>query len=72
MVRPAANRDNARELKRRPSIFRALTGVRGDITLVHPAARSLYNLEAILAQPIRVTLLAELVMLEIQGETRRG
>ncbi len=52
--------------------FSTLTGAGGDIAPVHPVARSLYNLEAILGQLYPATLLARLVTLEIEGETKRG
>jgi hypothetical protein len=43
----------------------------GDITPVHPLARSLTNLEAMVGQLYPATLLARLVTLEIEGETKR-
>jgi hypothetical protein len=43
----------------------------GDITPVHPLARSLTNLEAMVGQLYPATLLARLVTLEIDDETRR-
>jgi len=51
--------------------FGTLTGAGGDITPVHPLARSLFNVEAILGQLYPATLLARLVTLEIEGESRR-
>jgi hypothetical protein len=48
--------------------FGTLTGAGSDITPVHPVARSLVNLEAILGQLYPATLLARLVTLEIEGE----
>jgi hypothetical protein len=50
--------------------FGTLTGAGGDITPVHPVARSLSNLEAILGQLYPATLLARLVTLEIEDEAR--
>lgn len=50
--------------------FGTLTGAGGDITPVHPMARSLFNLEAILGQLYPATLLARLVTLELEGERR--
>jgi hypothetical protein len=52
--------------------FSTLTGSGGDITPVHPVARSLFNMETILGQLYPATLLARLVTLEIEGETKRG
>ena len=56
--------------------FVTLTSVGyGDIVPVHPLARSLCNLEAIIGQLYPATLLARLVSLEIEGRTltsRRG
>jgi hypothetical protein len=43
----------------------------GDISPVHPIARSLVNIEAIIGQLYPATLLARLVTLEIEGEARR-
>jgi Ion channel len=49
--------------------FVTLTSVGyGDILPVHPMARSLSNLEAIIGQLYPATLLARLVTLELQGE----
>jgi len=50
--------------------FGTLTGAGGDITPVHPMARSLSNVEAILGQLYPATLLARLVTLEIEDESR--
>jgi hypothetical protein len=50
--------------------FGTLTGG-VDIMPVHPVARSLFNVEAMLGQLYPATLLARLVTLEIEGETRR-
>jgi hypothetical protein len=43
----------------------------GDIAPLHPIARSLVNLEAMIGQLYPATLLARLVTLEIEGEARR-
>lgn len=43
----------------------------GDITPVHPIARSLVNIEAMIGQLYPATLLARLVTLEIESETKR-
>ena len=43
----------------------------GDIAALHPIARSLVNLEAMIGQLYPATLLARLVTLEIEGETKR-
>jgi hypothetical protein len=43
----------------------------GDITPVHPLARSLTNLEAMVGQLYPATLLARLVTLEVEGSSRR-
>ncbi|HUB63281.1 MAG TPA: potassium channel family protein, partial [Methylocella sp.] len=43
----------------------------GDITPVHPIARSLCNLEAIIGQLYPATLLARLVTLELEDRHRR-
>ncbi len=40
----------------------------GDIVPLHPIARSLCNLEAMIGQLYPTTLLARLVTLEIEGE----
>ncbi len=50
--------------------FGTLTGAGGDITPVHPMARSLSNVEAILGQLYPATLLARLVTIEIEDEAR--
>ncbi len=42
----------------------------GDIAPLHPIARSLFNLEAMIGQLYPATLLARLVTLEIEGEGR--
>jgi hypothetical protein len=42
----------------------------GDITPVHPVARSLANLETIIGQLYPATLLARLVSLEVEGARR--
>jgi hypothetical protein len=42
----------------------------GDITAVHPLARSLSNLEAMVGQLYPATLLARLVTLEVEGEEK--
>jgi hypothetical protein len=43
----------------------------GDMSPVHPIARSLVNIEAMIGQLYPATLLARLVTLEIEGEARR-
>jgi hypothetical protein len=43
----------------------------GDIAPLHPIARSLVNLEAMIGQLYPATLLARLVTLEIEGEAKR-
>lgn len=43
----------------------------GDMTPVHPIARSLVNVEAMIGQLYPATLLARLVTLEIEGEAKR-
>lgn len=43
----------------------------GDIAPLHPIARSLCNLEAMIGQLYPATLLARLVTLEIEGEAKR-
>ena len=43
----------------------------GDIAPVHPIARSLVNIEAMIGQLYPATLLARLVTLEIEGEAGR-
>lgn len=51
--------------------FGALTtGGSGDIAPLHPFARSLYNVEAMIGQLYPATLLARLVTLEIEEEER--
>jgi hypothetical protein len=42
----------------------------GDITAVHPLARSLTNLEAMIGQLYPATLLARLVTLELESEAK--
>jgi Ion channel len=42
----------------------------GDIAPLHPIARSLCNLEAMIGQLYPATLLARLVTLEIEGEEK--
>ena len=44
----------------------------GDIVPMHPIARSLANLEAIIGQLYPATLLARLVTLELEGRGSRG
>jgi hypothetical protein len=44
----------------------------GDIAALNPFARSLTNVEAMIGQLYPATLLARLVTLEIEGETKRG
>jgi hypothetical protein len=43
----------------------------GDIAPMHPIARSLVNMEAMVGQLYPATLLARLVTLEIEGESNR-
>jgi hypothetical protein len=43
----------------------------GDMAPVHPIARSLVNIEAMIGQLYPATLLARLVTLEIEGEANR-
>jgi Ion channel len=43
----------------------------GDIVPIHPIARSLANLEAIIGQLYPATLLARLVTLELEGRATR-
>jgi hypothetical protein len=42
----------------------------GNLAPLHPIARSLCNVEAMIGQPYPATLLARLVTLEIEGEDR--
>jgi voltage-gated potassium channel Kch len=44
----------------------------GDIIPVHPFARALTNIEAVIGQLYPATLLARLVTLEIESRHRRG
>jgi hypothetical protein len=50
--------------------FGTLTGAGSDITPLHPIARSLSNLEAMIGQLYPATLLARLVTLQIEGEDK--
>jgi voltage-gated potassium channel Kch len=44
----------------------------GDVVPLHPIARGLVNMEAIIGQLYPATLLARLVTLEIEARNRRG
>lgn len=51
--------------------FGALTGIgSGNITALHPTARSLVLVEAMIGQLCPATLLARIVMLEVEGRGR--
>ncbi len=51
--------------------FGALTGIgSGDITALHPIARSLVLVEAMIGQLYPATLLARIVTLEIEDRSR--
>jgi hypothetical protein len=43
----------------------------GDVTPVHPIARTLTNVEAIIGQLFPATLLARLISLELRGYRQR-
>jgi hypothetical protein len=49
---------------------RLTTAGAGDLAAIHPIARSLTNIEAMIGQLYPATLLARLVTLEIEGEKR--
>jgi hypothetical protein len=44
----------------------------GDVTPVHPIARTLTNVEAIIGQLFPATLLARLITLELRGYRQRS